>query len=103
MDLNTVTYAATASLCHVPVLEAEVAPEPRDIIWNNLFQSKYHYIQRQNTANILLVLGALLWSIPLVAIQALATADSLSRVPGMEWLESLTNNQLYPFLISYLP
>lgn len=99
-----------------------------DIIWSNATHQKSFFVQRQNTASILVAIGALLWSIPLLLIQVLATADSLckfgvsffrhgleipayvtfylpARVPGMGWLATLTSNNpnLAGFINGYLP
>lgn len=58
---------------------------------------------KERIANILVFLGALLWSIPLTMIQAVATATSLSRIPGLEWILTYNNGALTGFINGYLP
>ena len=82
---------------------------------------------REWTANVLLGLGALLWSIPVASIQALATADQigkvsfvkmtcmicfdfdsataqrivtcvLAHVPGMAWIATLNGGEVAAFV-----
>lgn len=80
-NLASVTFAASAPLTNAPdTLETVVAPEPRDIIWANAQVDKELSSSRALTANIFIGLGAILWSIPLAAIQAFATAASLGKL-----------------------
>jgi len=103
-DLPSVCYAASAPLCHQPeMLQTSLSPEPRDIIWKNIQGNINLVKQREDAANFFLALGAILWSIPLTAIQALATAESLSRVPFMSWLSTSSNLRLTAFINGYLP
>ena len=78
LDLKTVTCAASAPLTHKPnSLQVEVASEARDLIWDNVPYSAVGNNRRESNANILLALGALLWSIPLASIQAIASAEKV--------------------------
>jgi len=104
IDLSSVTCSCGAFLTHKPnVLEVQVAPETRDIIWKNAHIDKGVIQGRAFLANVLLSLGAILWSIPLAMIQALATADSLARIPGMEWILSFDEGTLRGLINGYLP
>ena len=100
-DLSTLACAVKTPLFHQPdVLVVKMAPEPRDIIWENAHVNLGWSKGREWTANVLLGLGAILWSIPVASIQALATADQLSMVPGMSWAAS---GEVSPFVNGYLP
>ena len=50
-------------------MEVSVAPEPKDIIWPNVQVDSDIGASRSFTANVLLGLGVILWSIPLTLIQ----------------------------------
>jgi len=79
-DLSSVASAVSARLSHTPeVLQCRIAPEPRDIVWTNAHIDKRVSSSRENIANTFVCLGAILWSIPLAAIQAFATADSIGE------------------------
>ncbi len=79
-DLSTVTCAAKTPLFHsADALICKMAPEPRDIIWENAHVNLGWSTGREWTANMLLGLGAILWSIPVASIQALATADQIGE------------------------
>lgn len=103
-DLHSVTCAAKTPLFHKPdVLIANMAPEPRDIIWENAHVNLGWSRGREWTANMLLGVGAILWSIPVASIQALATADQIATVPGMGWLATLDGGHVAVFVNGYLP
>ena len=79
-DLSTLACAVKTPLFHKPdVLVVKMAPEPRDIIWENAHVNLGWSKGREWTANVLLGLGAILWSIPVASIQALATADQIGK------------------------
>ena len=104
LDLTSITTAACTPLTNKPhVLTVSVAPEPRDILWHNLQVDTRVYRRKELTANILLFLGVILWSFPLAAIQAFATAEQLSRIPGMEWILTVNSGSLTAFINGYLP
>ena len=104
LDLTSITTAACTPLTNKPnVLTVSVAPEPRDILWQNLQVDTRIYRRKEQTANFLLFLGVILWSFPLAAIQAFATAEQLSRIPGMEWILTFNSGSLTAFINGYLP
>jgi len=101
-DLASVTSAASAPLSYAPeVLQCAIAPEPRDIIWTNAHCDRRVCKERESIASFLVGFGALLWSVPLAFIQAMATADSLAKIPGMQWI--LVNASVANFVNGYLP
>lgn len=78
LDLSSTTCAASAPLtAKASVLGARVAPEPREIIWENAHVSKNTQRRREQIVNVVLFLGIILWSFPLAAIQAFAKAKYL--------------------------
>jgi hypothetical protein len=73
-DLQTVTCAVKTPLFDKPdVLVVRMAPEPRDIIWENAHVNLGWSKGREWTANVLLGVGAILWSIPVASIQVSPT------------------------------
>ena len=92
------------------VLVVRVAPEPSDLIWENVHVNLGWSRGREWTANVLLGLGALLWSVPVATIQALAAAididsaaDQIAAVPGMGWAATLNGGHLANLVNGYLP
>ena len=82
-DLATVTCATTAPLCHDPdLMIASVAPHSQDILWENIHINMTWSRGRELTANLFLSIGAILWSVPVASIQAIANIDSLGK-PNM--------------------
>lgn len=103
-DLSTLSCAVKTPLFHKPdVLVVKMAPEPRDVIWENAHVNLSWSKGREATANVLLGVGAILWSIPVASIQALATADQLATVPGMSWISTISGGDVASFVNGYLP
>jgi hypothetical protein len=103
-DLSSTTVAASAPLSvKTSVLDVKVAPEPRDIRWQNADVSRSSQKRREHCVNGILVLGVILWSFPLAAIQAFAKAKYLVQVPGMEWIDTIHGGQFTQFVNGYLP
>jgi hypothetical protein len=70
LDLTSVTTAASTPLTSKPqILDVKVAPEPRDIIWENAHISLKGSRRREQITNLFLVIGGFLWIFPLAAIQ----------------------------------
>ena len=79
-DLVSVTSAANAPLTHQPdILKCAVAPEKRDVYWNNTHISIEAQNSRISFANAAVAFGAIVWSIPVAFIQALANIDNLGK------------------------
>jgi hypothetical protein len=103
-DLSTLAYAVKTPLYHKPdVLVIKMAPEPRDIMWENAHVNLGWSKGREFSANVLFGIGALFWSIPVASIQALATADQIATVPGMAWVATLYGGDVAAFVNGYLP
>jgi len=104
LDLGSVTCVASAPLTHKPnTLNVNVAPQRRDIIWENAHFTTESCARREITANNFLFFGALLWSIPLALIQAMSSAENVARMPGMEWILEYDNGNLAVLVNAYLP
>ncbi|KAI2511217.1 Cytosolic domain of 10TM putative phosphate transporter [Fragilaria crotonensis] len=103
-DLASVTCAVRAPLTHeAGVLSVQMAPDPRDVEWNNAHIDKSWSEGRQWTVDFFLALGAVLWSVPVAAVQALANLNSLSTIPGLSWVTHATTSDFAAFLNGYLP
>ncbi|CAJ1365089.1 unnamed protein product [Effrenium voratum] len=90
-------------LSHAPGWQVCAAPEPRDLVWQNvtrpLAQTKLHH--RLGMAAT--VLCMLFWSVPVTLIQAWANIGTLSRwFPAVTDLKGISPTA-YSFLTSYLP
>jgi len=103
-DLSAATCAASAQLsAKSSVLYTSVAPEPRDIRWENVHVSRAYQQRREITVNVCLALGVIFWSLPLAAIQVLANPkEKLSHLPGLSWLTNL-NEPWIGLINGYLP
>ena len=104
LDLSAVTCVASAPLTHKPnTLEVVVAPEARDVLWQNSHYTSDLRKRRESNANNFLVVGALLWSIPLAFIQGVSSAENVAQIPGMDWILEYDNGNLKVFINAYLP
>lgn len=103
LDLSSTTAAVSAPLTVKPgALNVRVAPQPREINWENVHVSKSTLLRREHVVNLILFLGAILWSFPLAAIQAFAKAEYLGQLPGMEWILTFHGGALTSFVNGYL-
>lgn len=103
-DLVSLTCAIRAPISHeAGVLQVQMAPEPTDIEWSNAHINQSWSAGREWTANIFLGFGALLWSVPVTGVQALANLDSLAQIPGMNWVTKVASGDFAVFLNGYLP
>lgn len=102
LDLTSVTTAATSPLTSKPgILSMNVAPEPRDIIWENVNITRRSRDRREKVTNVLLVIGLFFWIIPLTMIQLFATVEYIAKIPGMEWITQ--EEDVSRFVKGYLP
>jgi hypothetical protein len=104
-NLSAVTLAASAPLLNQGLqdyLEVFLAPEPRDVQWNNVHIDIIWTSGREWIANVLLTFGVLLWSVPVTLIQALASTDSLAQFTGLSWLADIGGEHA-AFINGYLP
>ena len=104
LDLASTTCAASAPLTvKTHLLQVQVAPEPREIQWQNAHVSERAKSRREVISNFFLFLGVILWSFPLATIQAFAKAEYLAKIPGMEWILTFHGGRLTYFVNGYLP
>ena len=80
--LTPVTVSTSAPLTYYRnPMNVSVAPEPRDIVWQNVQIDRDISAGRAFVSNVLLGLGVLLWSIPLTLIQAWAKVENVALIP----------------------
>lgn len=104
LDLTSTTCAASALLsAKASVLNVSVAPEPREIIWENCHVSRMTRKGRERVVNFLLFLGVILWSFPLAFIQVVARAQNIAQIPGMEWILTFREGAFMRLINGYLP
>lgn len=126
--------AASAPLTHRPeVLTSSVAPEAREILWENVpFSAPSNKVRKSHTNNFM-ILGAILWSIPVACIQAMASAETVGKfrvamecthfsrllftntsfsyfqtsttvlLTGWDWVITHGDGKTYDFINAYLP
>ncbi len=70
-------------------MEVSIAPEPRDLVWQNVQIDRDIGNSRAFIADVFLGLGVLLWSIPLTLIQAWAKVENVAMIPGFEWVDEI--------------
>ena len=76
------------------------APNPKDIIWENVSIPQRQIDIRRNIADVTLVVGALFWSIVLGFITTISNLESLSK--EYPWLQPYSDTEIYKFVNSYL-
>jgi hypothetical protein len=104
LDLASTTCAASAPLTvKANALDVSIAPEPREIQWENAHVSKLTQERREHIVNFVLFLGVILWSFPLAAIQVFAKAEFIAQIPGMGWITGWQSDKLTAFVNGYLP
>jgi hypothetical protein len=80
-----------------------MAPDRRDVVWKNAHIGRAWASGREWTTETIFGLGAVLWSVPVTAIQALANLKSLSTIPGLSWVSNVASGDFAAFLNGYLP
>jgi hypothetical protein len=104
LDLTSVTCAAATPLTSKPqILDVSIAPEARDIIWENAHVSAKACARNVRTVNVVLFFGVFFWIFPLAAIQAFANAEYIAQIPGMEWILTFDGGSLSAFVNGYMP
>ena len=100
-DMASVVDAVKSPLsCDPYIFKVSIAPDPRDLIWENAHINHSYCKGREWTANLILGVDAILWGTVIASIQAWATIDHISTVPGFYWMDSFNEN---PFANGYLP
>mmetsp|Transcript_10769 Transcript_10769/g.23042 ORF Transcript_10769/g.23042 Transcript_10769/m.23042 type:complete len:1479 (+) Transcript_10769:104-4540(+) len=84
-------------------MEVSIAPESRDIVWQNIQVDRDIATSREFIANVLLGLGVLLWSIPLTLIQAWAKVEKVAMIPGFDWIDNIHGGSWKALINGYLP
>jgi hypothetical protein len=81
-------------------LQVKLAPNPKDIIWDNVSIPQQQINIRHRIADNTLIVGALFWSFVVGFITTIANLDSLAQ--QYTWLQVYSNTQFYKFLNAYL-
>mmetsp|Transcript_5824 Transcript_5824/g.8516 ORF Transcript_5824/g.8516 Transcript_5824/m.8516 type:complete len:960 (-) Transcript_5824:642-3521(-) len=102
-ELGVVTSAVNSPLNHNPeILIVDVAPEPLDIVWKNVEVDLKQIEAKENSARILVAIGALFWSLPVAGIQYLANSKALDLSDFNETLGNFVNGYLPVVLLMIL-
>eukprot|EP00592_Proboscia_alata_P013410 CAMPEP_0194389790 /NCGR_PEP_ID=MMETSP0174-20130528/105996_1 /TAXON_ID=216777 /ORGANISM="Proboscia alata, Strain PI-D3" /LENGTH=889 /DNA_ID=CAMNT_0039182413 /DNA_START=1048 /DNA_END=3717 /DNA_ORIENTATION=+ len=104
-DLTSVTCATGAPLTSLPgVMTVSMAPEPRDILWENVRVDTKIGDANIKSADAFFAWGAVFWSVPVVFIQGLATSENFFKIPGITWISHLDGgDQVSVWVNGYLP
>lgn len=76
------------------------APNPRDIIWDNVSTPRTQIELRKSIASYTLVIGAIFWSIVVGFITTVSNLESLAQ--RYHWIKVYQNTFVYEFLNNYL-
>lgn len=82
------------------LIQIKSAPNPKDIIWDNVSIPQQQINIRHRIADNTLIVGALFWSFVVGFITTIANLDSLSQ--QYTWIQVYSNTTFYKFLNSYL-
>lgn len=83
-------------------LDIKAAPNPKDIIWDNLPIPQRQISSRKSIANWILSVGAIFWSAIVGFIATIANLDYIAKENGWGWLNVYHNTPIYNFLNNYL-
>jgi hypothetical protein len=83
-------------------LNIKAAPNPKDIIWDNLPIPQRQISSRRSIANWTLSVGAIFWSAIVGFIASIANLDYIAKENGWGWLNVYHNTPIYNFLNNYL-
>ncbi|KAG5191570.1 hypothetical protein JKP88DRAFT_251447 [Tribonema minus] len=78
------------------------APEPRDVIWENVTTPAAAQKKKKSICNAFWILGILFWAIPVAFTQAVANLQGLKQKLPWLWIPP-TNSVLYGLISGYLP
>lgn len=67
-------------------VRAVAAPPPADVYWPNLLRPRWRLRVNRAIAVTLTSILFLFWTVPVGAVQALASARHLARIPALRWL-----------------
>lgn len=81
-------------------MTVKVAPNPKDIRWENVMIPQRQIDMRRTIADVTLVIGALFWSLVIGFITTISNLENLSRVYG--WLQEYSTTFIYQFFNAYL-
>lgn len=101
-NLQSASTASQVLLVPTPgALRATLAPQKRDLIWDNVSASRHDVETRESTVTLLLGLGVLFWSAPVACIYSLGNLDTLSKV--LPFLDDFKGSSAYTSVQGWLP
>lgn len=87
---------------HGHTMTIKPAPNPHDIVWENVATPVAQIELRTYTANWLCAMGALWWSVVVSFITLISNLESLSETKGWHWLSKFNKTNAYIIFNDYL-
>lgn len=84
------------------VLQVVAAPNPKDIIVDNISLPRRQINTRIYIADGVLIVGAIFWSFVVGFIATISNLETISKERGWEWLQSYNKTTIFIFLNNYL-
>jgi len=78
------------------------APNPKDIIWDNVSIPQRQVRTRRMIADVTLIVGAIFWSFVVGFLATISNLEFISKEHGLQWLQDYNNTPIYAFLNNYL-
>lgn len=83
-------------------LYVKTAPNPMDIIWDNVSIPQRQVRTRRIIADVTLIVGAIFWSFVVGFLATISNLEFISKEHGLQWLQEYNNTPIYAFLNNYL-
>ena len=83
-------------------LKVSAAPNPKDIILENISIPQRQVSTRRSIADLTLFIGAIFWSFVVGFIATISNLESISKEHGWEWIQYYNKTSVYIFLNNYL-
>lgn len=83
-------------------ITVKAAPNPMDIIWDNISLPRRQISTRRSIADGTLIVGAIFWSFVVGFIASISNLEIISKETGWVWIQYYNKTQLYVFLNNYL-
>lgn len=81
------------------LVRTQAAPEPRDILWNNVAIRGRERLIRKSFVYVILILIIFLWGVPIGFLSTFTNVESLERY--LPWLVNLANKNKFLQQIVY--
>ena len=83
-------------------LYVKSAPNPNDIIWDNVSIPQRQVRTRRLIADVTLIVGAIFWSFVVGFLATISNLEFIAKERGLRWLQYYNNTPIYGFLNNYL-